>query len=149
MRNQRIHGRAVRRRIHRIHEWTLPQLTQLVVSVAIVRPEALGRAVYDFDEGIVGRHALQQLQVAHEDALELRRVGRAVRVATRFSQHVAMVTSVEGQGGDGGQRDVCRPPDVALIRRDLVELDQAAEDNALVVGPATSGNSAQLLASGH
>ena len=73
---------------------------------------------------------MEYRQIAHEDALELGRVAAAVGLAIVVDDAVGV-----GEVVDGGIGNVLSQRDVVLIRHCKEQLDQAAEDDALVVRP--------------
>jgi hypothetical protein len=79
---------------------------------------------------LVVRDLPQLGQVAHEDALELRQVARAVVRLAVVARHAARRLALGNVrvGNLGGRADVLR------VERGVRELDQAAEDGTLVVG---------------
>src|SRR5579875_226575 len=71
-------------------------------------------------------------EIADEDALELASVGAAVRLAW-LVQDAAGVS--EDGAGDGGGSDFVGCGEQRAVVTCLIEFGQAAEDDALIVGP--------------
>jgi hypothetical protein len=111
-------------------------LAELILVVAGIRPDGSG---IQLDEGgitLMRADRLQQAQIAHENALELRAIPTAVeREFTRFPQDAVFM---DEQG------------DERTVVRGLIQFHQATKDDTLVSGlyqscRAAIANSAQLI----
>ncbi len=126
--DQHVHGRAVRPR-RGIYVGAGPGDPELVRVVPVVVPDRVRVLEDEVPDGLGGPRLLQVPQVPHEDALELGPVVAAVRLAP-LEQHAVL-----GQVRDGGGGDIHRLVEERGVARGLGQLDEAAEDDALVVGP--------------
>jgi len=130
-RHQRIHRRTLRRRIRRGNKRPRPNHAQLVPRIPIVRPNAVRARVYNLLERIHRGHLLQHLQIPHKHALELCAVCSAVGLAGVVQDAVCVGEVVDRGGGDC----LCGGDVGGAVAGCLGELDEGAEDDALVVGP--------------
>jgi hypothetical protein len=120
----------MRRRVCRRDKWPTPVNAKLVVTVPIIIPDTVGTRLNNSRIFTLRRNAIQQLQVANEDAFELRPIRSTVRFA-RIMYHIVGIR----QRRDGGLGNRCRRFQVRLVRRCSVQLGQTAEDDTLVVRP--------------
>lgn len=82
-------------------EWTSPVNAQLILVVAVVCPNAIRRTQDDRSVDVVRRCALQHLQVAYENTLELGCVWLAiVRLAEIMDNQVGVGQGFNGSFGD-------------------------------------------------
>lgn len=152
--NQRPHRRTMRGGIDLLNR-PLPALPELVlILTAIILPDTVGIGPDDLRELLVRRDAVQNAQVADEDALELRGVAVAVVRVARFADDVRVRVGqlLDGRFGDARRRlqvvggvgggAVGAVGAVLALEtraggcRGAVQLDESAQDDALVVGPA-------------
>jgi len=120
----------MRARIRRRDERPRPVHAQHVPLVSVVLPDAFGIHAYRVRERVVGRRLVQQHEIARKHAFELRAVGAAVGAARVMQDAVGV-----GQLGEGGFGNAPCEREVCSIGGGAVELYEAAEDDALVVGP--------------
>ena len=127
----------MRRRIRRVDPRARPHHAQRIplLLVPVVLPDAVRILLDRVLERVVWRRGVQQLQVAHEDALELVGVAAAVGFAALVVDDAVVVRELL----DGGFGDLGGQGKVGAVGGGFVELDEAAEDDALVVGPCCLG----------
>ena len=127
----------MRRRIRWVDPRTRPHHAQRIslFLVPVVLPNAVRVLLDRVLERVIWRRGVQQLQVAHEDALELVGVAAAVGLAALVVDDTVVVRELF----DGGFGDLGCERQVGAVGGGLVELDEAAEDDALVVGPCCLG----------
>lgn len=127
----------MRRRIRWVDPRTRPHHAQRIslLLVPVVLPNAVRVLLDRVLERVIWRRGVQQLQVAHEDALELVGVAAAVGLAALVVDDAIVV----GELFDGGFGDLGCEGQVGAVGGGFVELDEAAEDDALVVGPCCLG----------
>jgi hypothetical protein len=101
-----------------------------LLLVAVLQPHGIGILLDRLRIRVVGRRSVQLLQVAHEDAFELGCVTAAAWLAAVVDDAV-----VVGEGVEGCVRDARGKLHVFFVGGCAVQFDEAAEDDALVVGP--------------
>ena len=79
--NQNIQSRALKRSISRTHETPIPVQSELIVPVPIRLPDTIRVRIEEIGISGLRTRLLQDLQVASEDALELRTIAAAIRLA--------------------------------------------------------------------
>jgi hypothetical protein len=127
----------MRCRIRRIDKRTRPHHAQRIalLLVPVVLPDTVRVLLDRVLERVIWRRGVQQLQIAHEDALELVGIAAAVGLAALVVDDAVVV----GELFDGGFGDLGSEGQVGAVGGGFVELDEAAEDDALVVGPCCLG----------
>ena len=127
----------MRRCICRVDKRTRPHHAQRIplLLVPVVLPNAVRVLLDRVLERVIWRRGVQQLQVAHEDALELVGVAAAVGLAALVVDDAIIV----GELFDGSFGDLGCEGQIGAVGGGFVELDEAAEDDALVVGPRCLG----------
>lgn len=100
-RHQRIQRRTLRTRRRGIKRPRPNHPQQIPLFTPRVLPYTIRVPVYKFFVRRIRRRPLQNLQVAHEDALELRTVVAAVWFAGVVQDAVGVAEGGDGGGGDG------------------------------------------------
>src|ERR1700722_710012 len=108
-----------------------PAQPELAAGVPRVAPYGVGVGEDERPVGRLAAQSLELMQVADEDALELRLVAVAAGRLARLGEDARR----PGQAAQRRVRDELSRAQVALVAGELAQRGEPAEDHALVVGP--------------